>query len=247
MPYFKENSIVYLIEDIIAEPSLFNDIVSSLVSGCKCAIIDSPFTSTVTSNGFTVERVIGVGSVICEAGCKQGNHGKLLASPAWGQGRIVKRGIECLYYGAEEYRVQLAGLGLRVKDADFRTVIEETTKYPKRGIIFLDNDADPLHVEEAPGLCGVLGTTNPLHPAAAFGKPKLHGCAKPIYKLVGPLERLATPLLYIEESSNPVISKIEGLGSAAIIHTDPSSATRHIQLATWLGILYECGTSEEYM
>ncbi len=247
MPYFKEGSIVFMIEDMMKSPEVFHQVVTSIVSGCKCAIIDSPFTASLSAKGFVTDRVVGVGSIVCEPSCRETTNAYQLAEPAWGQGRIVKRGLECLYYGSDIYRVQLSGMGFRVIELGFRDVVERATKTPSRGLVILAADADPLEVEETPGGCGTLGTPNPLHPAAAFGKPGFQACARPLYRLVGPLARFATTLLYIDNRENTVLSRIEGLGNVLIIHTDPANMSARLQLASWLGVLYECGASEEYM
>jgi len=247
LPYLPENSIVYTIEDLIEKPESIQDVLASLLSGCSCAIIDSPFTATVDVKGFRVNKVIGVGSIVCEPSCGVSRSGYRLTAPAWGQGRIIRRGLECLYYGNDAYRAQLASLGFKVINKEFNDIVEAVTRGSKRGVIILDEDAAPLEVEPTPGTCGVLRTTNPLHPAAALGKPRLHGCARPLYRLTGPLARLATPLLYLEDKDNTVVSKIEGLGSALVLHSEPAAMTRHLQLAAWLGVLYECGAAEEHL
>ncbi len=247
MPYFSENSVVYVIEDILRDHGVVNEIIARIASGCKCSIIDSPFAATLTVKGFVVERVVGVGSVVCEPRCSGSKGSYRIVNPTWGQGRVVRRGLECLYHGPPSYRAQLAGLGLRVVDTGFHSLVEMSTKKAMHGVAIIDNAADLLEVEELPGTCGRLGTPNPLHPASAFGKPGVYACAEPLYQLVGPLGRLTQTLLYISDTSKPVISRIEGIGSALLIQTDLGNASRNIQVAATLGMLYECGAAEEYM
>jgi hypothetical protein len=248
VPHFSENSIVYAIEDIIRDDNVFASALSRLMRGCRCAIIDSPFAATLENKGFTVDRVVGVGSIVCEPGCEGGEDGGYrLAAPAWGQGRVLKPGLDCVFYGSERLRGQLAALGFRVEARGFNELLDMVTREGKRGVAFLDEEADSLSVERLEGGCGVLKTTNPLHPAGAFGKPGLHACAEEIYGLQGPAARIASPVLHLSSRERVVVSRVEGLGNALIIHTDPESASRHIRVASWLGALYECGIASEYL
>ena len=247
MPYFREGSPVYLVEEFIEKPDSFSNVLPGLASGCSCAIIDSPFAATLEYNGFLVDRVVGVGSIVCDPRCGSSGQRWRLATPAWGQGRVLRQGLECLVYGNEVIRAQLASIGLRPRGASLHEVVDAATREGLRGVVFLDEEADPLAVEPRPGTCGTLSTTNPLHPSGAFGKPRLHACVENLYRLVGPLARLTTPILSIGRGKETLISRIEGLGSAIIVHTDVEAASSYVRLASWLGALYECGSSTEYM
>ena len=237
MPYFDAGSIVVPIEALIENPEVLGTYLLGS-RGCRCSIVDSPFVASVMRGGLRLDYTVGVGSLVCGAGCGGGDEALVLAEPAWGSGRIIEGG-ECVFYGScGELEAGLAALGFRLRRVKgLQLFIDEVTKAGARGVAVLD-DADPLSVEPAGGLCGVLRSRNPLHPAGVVGKPGLSGCIERLYRVVGPQRRLLAPILGLGDET--VVAEVKGLGEGLLVGYEPSSASKHLRLAAMLGAVYEC-------
>ncbi len=244
MPYLDEGSAVYMIEDLIERPELMQSVVTSIMRGCRCAVIDQPFTASISSNGFVVDRVVGVGSVVCEAGCG-GEGARVLASPAWGRGRVVEPSARCLFCGERFAAMQLRALGFQLEEVEFKVFVDRVTRGTERGVAVVDSVLDPLELEPLEGGCGTLRSANPLHPSGALGKPGLSGCVEKRFELVGPSSRVFMPVLLLNGA--PLLGRFEGLGNGLVVLGPVQGSSRYVQLATWLGVLYECGSQSEHL
>ncbi len=245
MPYFDAGGVVYVIEDIIASEEVLQEAIAALLSGCRCSIVDSPFVASVEARGFVVDRVVGVGSIVCEPGCIESRRGYRLTAPVWGQGRVISRGQRCLVCGDSPSLSQLPALGIDTLRVGYHEFFDRVLRGGERGVLVLGRGLDPLEVVEDEGVCGVLRTSNPLHPAGALGKPRLQACVERIYRLEGPRARLLHNILYVNDK--PVIARLEGMGNALVVMFDEEGSSKYPRIAATLGMLYECGTPGEHM
>ncbi|NOZ88508.1 MAG: hypothetical protein GXO15_01135 [Crenarchaeota archaeon] len=233
MPYFDAGSAVLLIEDVLREPELLGQWLMGH-AGCRCAIIDSPFSARVERRGLSVDLTIGVGSIVCSPGCGED---AVLAEPAWGQGRLL--GGDCVFHGdCGELRAGLAALGFKLKRVGLHEFFEVVGREGVNGVAVLGPDSDALEVEPRGGVCGRLRGRNPLHPAGAVGKPGLEGCVEETFDLVGPRSRLLTPVLQL--GGRDIIYSYSGMGDSVVIGYSLASASKYPRLAAWLGALYAC-------
>jgi hypothetical protein len=240
MPKVEKGSKIIAIERIIRSTGLLEALMAIASSdGCKCFIVDSPFIATTNVKGFTVEQVVGVGSLVCTADCPV-EADAVAVAPTWGYGRYI--GGKCIVAGTIPGLPILRSVGYEVEEVDFDEVFDAAAKQYVKGVVYLPAFRERLEVAEEEGSCGRLLSLNPLHPAGAIGKPRQAVCVDKIYRLVGPLARLTHTILSVEDK--PLIQTYGGLGELAIVGFDLDSSEAILSTAAWLSILYTCGTGE---
>ena len=112
------------------------------------------------------------------------------------------------------------------------------------GVLYLPAFSSNLAVNEEDGRCGTLYSFNPLHPAGVFGKPVTPACVERIYSIAGPLAKYLTPVLGID--NKPIIYSVKGTGDGIVIGYEYLSSSGILAIASWLGVLYACGSESEY-
>ncbi|KSW11765.1 hypothetical protein CF15_02860 [Pyrodictium occultum] len=244
MPQIPAGSVVYLIEHLLSEPGKLREVLSIISGGkCKCMIADMPFTAVLENNGFTVEQVVGVGSIICPPGC--GDSGVTVHASTWGYGRLVPGDRTCIVAASEEVAALIRSPGIRVVEVDYEEFFENVVRKGLNGVMVVSKDYGGLEVQERGGICGNLYSHNPLHPAGAVGKPSPSCCIENIYEIVGPRARLINKILSVNDVS--IIGEVKGIGEGLILFFNPVRASGYASLAAWLGVMYACGSTAEYM
>ncbi|ABM79905.1 hypothetical protein [Hyperthermus butylicus] len=244
MPQVEAGSKVILIEDIIRRPELVRSITTSgLANDCRCFITDSPFVAVVERQGFIVEQVIGVGSIICSPDCRVTEESARIHAPTWGYGRFI--GGRCIVGGdADEILLTLKTLGYEVDVVGFNEFFEKLFREKVNGVLYLSAFSGDLAVNEEGGRCGTLYSFNPLHPAGVFGKPTSSACVDRIYSVAGPFAKYLAPVLGID--GRPIIYSVRGIGDGIVIGYEYLSSSGILATAGWLGVLYACGSEREY-
>jgi hypothetical protein len=231
---------IITIERIIRSTGLLEALMAIASSeNCKCFIVDSPFIVATEVKGFTLEQVVGVGSIVCTPECNV-DADAVATAPTWGYGRYI--GGRCFISGSIPGRPILKSVGYEIEEVNFDEIFELASKQHANGILYLPSYHERLEVEEEEGICGRLLSLNPLHPAGAIGKPRQSVCVNKIYRLSGPLARFTRNILALED--RPLIQAYEGLGELTLINFEIENSNSLLSTAAWLAILYTCGVSE---